>query len=68
MRLFDPYHTDRDQPTCCCDQCGGEIYADDLIYLIDDVPICEECLAEFAQSYFAAQRRLGAQLLEGSDD
>lgn len=68
MRLFDPYDTDQDNPTCCCDECGGEIYADDLVYLIDGVPICEECLAEFAQSYFAAQRRLGAQLLEYNDD
>ena len=64
MSLFDPYETDRDMPAGHCDQCGGEIYADDLIYLIDGVPICEECLAEFAQSYFAAQRMLGAQLLE----
>ena len=64
MSLFDPYDTDQDQPACRCDECGGEIYADDLVYLIDGVPVCEECLAEFAQSYFAAQRMLGSQLLE----
>lgn len=64
MRLFDPYETDQDLPVCCCDECGGEIYREDLVYLIDDLPICEECLAQFAQRYFAPQRMLGAQLLE----
>lgn len=64
MRLFDPYGTDPDRPAARCEECGGEIYREDLVYLIDGMPVCEECLAQFAQSYFAAQRMLGAQLLE----
>ena len=46
--------------------CGCEVYADDTIYLIDGEPICEECLPEFAEGYFAAQRMTGLRLLECS--
>ncbi|MDD7222353.1 MAG: hypothetical protein SOW00_05680 [Oscillospiraceae bacterium] len=66
--FYTPYTDgfDSDQAVCCCAECGCEIYADDTIYLIDGEPICEECLPEFAEGYFAAQRMTGLRLLECS--
>ena len=66
MRLFDPYETDPDRPACHCEECGGELYPEDLLYLIDGGPICVDCLGQLAQTYFAPQRMLGRQLLDYS--
>ncbi len=35
-----------------CDFCGGEIYEGESIYLIDGQRIHEDCLEDFARSYF----------------
>ena len=66
--LYYPFSDgfDSDQAVCCCAECGCEIYADDIIYLINGEPICEECLPEFAAGYFASQRMTGLHLLECS--
>ena len=42
--------------------------ADEIMgrFKISGVPICEECLGQFAQTYFAPQRMLGRQLLDYS--
>lgn len=36
-----------------CDFCGGEIYEGETIYSIDGQCIHEDCLHDFARSYFA---------------
>jgi hypothetical protein len=47
-----------------CNLCGCEIYEDDTVYLIDDVPVCEDCLGMFAAEYFSAQRMQGRYLAQ----
>lgn len=37
-----------------CDHCCGEIYEGDTVYDIDGQRIHEDCLEDFARSYFAA--------------
>ena len=36
-----------------CDHCGGEIYEGEEYYYIDGQYICEDCLSDFAEKYFA---------------
>ena len=37
-----------------CELCGGDIGAGQDYYLINGQVICEDCLAAYAQRYFAA--------------
>lgn len=34
-------------PACYCSQCRGEIYDNDVCYVIDDIIYCEDCIDAF---------------------
>ena len=36
-----------------CDLCGGEIYQGQAYYRINGRTVCRDCLADYAESYFA---------------
>lgn len=40
-----------------CHLCGGEIYVGQTYYDRDGMPICEDCLPEYARTYFLSSLR-----------
>lgn len=40
-----------------CDLCGGEIYGGESMYRIDSKTICDDCLLDFAKTYFEEYRK-----------
>lgn len=44
-----------------CELCGGDICAGQDYYLINGQVICEDCLAAYAQRYFAAHLCRGGE-------
>ncbi|PWL91423.1 MAG: hypothetical protein DBY10_03350 [Clostridiales bacterium] len=51
-------------PVCHCALCGGELYRDDLLYLIDEQVLCPDCLGAFAAEYFRHRRFTAGELRE----
>lgn len=39
-------------PAAKCDNCGGEVYDEELVHLIDGFVICAECFEDYAFEYF----------------
>ena len=50
-----------------CDRCQQEIYADDLVHVIDGYVVCPECFDDFVFDYFIANMCLGSELKEVLD-
>ena len=48
-----------------CEECGGEVYAEELVYDIEGQIICEECIGWFAKKYFSADRVKGEEIKGG---
>lgn len=48
----------------CCALCASELFDDDPLYWIGGTILCTDCLAAFAEDYFAPNKLLGRQLLE----
>ena len=53
-----------EQPISRCDSCGGEIYADELVHVIDGFIICAECFDDYVFDYFASNMVTGEDLRE----
>lgn len=49
-----PYFADgQDAPVCAwCDCCGGELYSEQWCHYISGQVLCEDCLVQFARSFF----------------
>ena len=60
---------DRQQyPPCAyCSECGGEVYGEETVYLIDGRIVCRECLGDFAERYFASDAVKGERLKRGGN-
>lgn len=48
-----------------CDRCGGEVYGEDWCHYIGGQVICEDCLMEYARSYFLPCRLRARDLGKG---
>ena len=49
-------------PVCHCALCGGELYREDTLYLIDEQVLCPDCLGAFAAEYFRHRRFTAGEL------
>lgn len=59
-----PQDTQLIPPVCHCALCGGELYRDDELYLIDEQVLCPDCLGTFAAAYFRHRRFTAGELRE----
>ncbi len=55
---------EEEPPVAKCDSCGGEVYAEELVHLIDGFVICAECFEDYAFKYFEPDMVLGEDLKE----
>ena len=53
MRFPRIYEEDGCCTAAVCDLCGGEIYQGQAYYRINGRTVCRDCLADYAESYFA---------------
>lgn len=53
MRFPRIYEEDGCCTAAVCDLCGGEIYQGQAYYRINGRTVCQDCLADYAESYFA---------------
>ena len=61
---MEPTNRQNEQPIAGCDCCGGEIYSDELVHLIDGFVICAECFEDYAFGYFEECMVTGGELKE----
>ena len=61
---MEPKYPREDRPTARCDRCGGEIYENELVHVIDGFVICAECFEEYACEYFESCMVVGGELGE----
>ncbi|MBQ6539721.1 MAG: hypothetical protein IJL71_01665 [Oscillospiraceae bacterium] len=59
-----PEYTQNEQPAAVCDRCGGEIYPEELVHLIDGFIICAECFEDYAYEYFESCMIAAEELTE----
>ena len=52
------------EPVTCCYDCGLGLYDDDLLYAINGMVLCEECLPDFARREYASFRMRGREWRE----
>ena len=61
---MEPNLRQENQPIARCDNCGGEIYDDELVHLIDGFVICAECFEDYAFEYFESCMVTGDEIRE----
>ncbi|MBE6949521.1 MAG: hypothetical protein E7456_06715 [Ruminococcaceae bacterium] len=61
---MEPNTPNEAMPAGICDRCKGEVYAEELVHLIDGFVICAECFPDFAYDYFEPDMVLGGDLKE----
>ena len=59
-----PRDLQEELPVAKCDSCKGEVYAEELVHLIDGFIICTECFADYTYDYFEPNMVLGSDLKE----
>ena len=57
----------RDDPAWQCGVCGGDIFADELVHLIDGTAVCPDCFFDFSFDYFADKMVCGSEIKEMLD-
>ena len=54
----------KDRPVALCDVCGGEVYGEDIVHVIDSFVVCPECFSDFVFEYFEDCMTQGSKIVE----